>query len=105
GLEVVVTAGDVGLLLQPLDLRTQLLPDIAHPGEVLAGVGEAVLGLAPALLVLGYARRLLEEHAQLLGPRLDDARDHPLLDDGISPRPQPRAQEDVLDVAAAHPAI
>src|SRR5882724_2180620 len=102
GRELVVAPGDFGLLFQPFDLRAQLLADVAYAGEVFAGVGEAVLGFAPPLLVFGVSRGLLEEHAQLLGPRLDDARDHPLLDDGVGPRPQPRAEEDVLYVAAAH---
>ena len=62
----------------------------------------AVLGLAAALLVLGDARGLLEEHAQLLGLGLDDARDHALLDDRVGARPEARAEEDVGDVAPAH---
>src|SRR5882672_4010863 len=102
GDQLVVAPRDLGLLVEVLDLRAELLADVAHPGEVVASVGEAMLGLAPALLVLGHTCGLLEKHPQLLGPRLDDARDHPLLDDGVGARSQPRAQEDVLDVAAAH---
>jgi len=33
---------------------------------------------------------------------LDDPPDHPLPDDGVGARAQARAEEDVLDVAAAH---
>ena len=60
------------------------------------------LGLAAALAVFRDARGLLEENAQLLGLRLDHARDHALLDDGVGARAQARAEEDVRDVAAAH---
>ena len=51
------------------------------------------LGFAAALLVLGDARGLLEEHAQLLGLRLDDARDHALLDDRVAARAEAGAEE------------
>ena len=39
---------------------------------------------------------------KFLGSRLDHAGDHALLDDGVGARPQARAQEQVVDVAAAH---
>src|SRR5437899_8635843 len=61
-----------------------------------------MLGFAPPLLVLGHSRRLLEKHAQFLGSRLDDARDHSLLDDGVGTRAQARAEKNVLHVAAAY---
>src|SRR5258706_16149256 len=51
------------------------------------------------------SRRFLEKHAQFLGPRLDDARNHPLLDDGVGARAQARAEKNVLHVAAAHVGI
>ncbi len=105
GRKLVVPPGDLGLLFQPFDLRPEFLADVGEAGEVVAGVREPVLGFAPPLLVLGHSRRLLEKHAQFLGPRLDDARDHPLLDDGVGTRAQPRAEKNVLHVAAAHMSV
>ena len=64
-------------------------PDVLDARQILARVGEAAFGLLAALLVLRDARGLLEEDAQLLGLGLDDARDHPLLDDRIGARPRP----------------
>src|SRR5690606_6043532 len=59
-----------------------------------------VLRLAPPLLVFGDARRLFEEDAHLFRLRLDQARDHPLLDDRVAPRPEARAEEHTRDVLA-----
>ncbi len=102
GRKLVVPPGDLGLLFQPLDLRPEFLADVGEAGEVVAGVREPVLGFAPPLLVLGHSRRFLEKHAQFLGSRLDDARDHSLLDDGVGTRAQARAEKNVLHVAAAY---
>src|SRR5581483_8386268 len=102
GRELVELARDLGLLRELLDLRAELGADVADARQVLARVGEPVLGLAPPLLVLRDPRRLLEEHPQLLWLGLDDARDHALLDDGVGARAQPRAEEDVVHVAPAH---
>src|SRR5690606_13843430 len=101
-LELAKTLRDLGLALEALDLVAQLAADVLDPAEVLARVGEPVAGLAPALLVLGDPGRLLEEDPQLLGPGLDDPRDHALADDGVGARTEPRAEEHVVDVAAAH---
>jgi hypothetical protein len=100
-MQLVVLLRHLGLAFQLLDLVAQLVADVLDAGDVLAGVGEAVLGLAAALLVLGDAGRLLEEEAQLLGLGLDDARDHALLDDGVGARPQAGAHEEVDHVAPA----
>ena len=101
-LQVLVARGHLRLLGEALELAVQLGADVAHPLEVLARVLEAQLRLAAALAVLGHARGLLEEDAQLLRLGGDDARDHALLDDRVGARPQARAEEDVLHVAAAH---
>src|SRR5205823_8562770 len=39
--------------------------------------------------------------SQLFGLRLDDARDHALLDDRVRPRTESGAEENIVDVAAA----
>jgi hypothetical protein len=80
----------------------ELAQDVFDAGQVLARVGQAVFGLAAALLVLGDAGRFFEEQAQLLGAAFDDAADGALADDGVGARAQAGAQEHVLHVAPAH---
>jgi hypothetical protein len=100
-LHLAVLGRDLGLVLEPLELASELHADVVDARQVLARVGDPVLGLLAALAVLRDARGLLEEHAQLLGLRLDDARDHPLLDDRVRAGPEAGAEEQVVDVAAA----
>ena len=104
-LQRLVLARDLGLAAELLELRLELAPDVVDAREVLARVGEAVLGLAPPLLVLGDARRLLEEDAQLLGLRLDHARDHALLDDRVGARAEAGAEEDVVRCRGGGPGV
>src|SRR6185312_4209207 len=101
-LVLTVLTGDLGLLGESRELVAELLANVLDTGEILLGVGDAPFGLAAALLVLRHPRGLLEEHAELLGLRLDDARDHPLLDDRVGARPEAGAEEEVVDVAAPH---
>src|SRR5688572_19860478 len=102
GVEFLVARRHLGLRVELLELRAELQADVGDARQVLARVGEAVLRLAAALLVARNARGLLEEHAQLLGLRLDHARDHPLLDDRVRARTQAGAEEHVGNVAPAH---
>ena len=102
GLQRVVLLRDLGLLLQLVQVGVELAQDVLDPRQVLARVREAVLGLAPALLVLGDARGFLQEQAQLLGLGFDDPADRALADDGVGARAQAGAQEHVLHVAPAH---
>ncbi len=101
GLQLAVARGHFGLRLQLFELAVEFAQDVLDPGQVLAGVGQAVLGLAAAFLVARHAGRLFEEHPQFFGARLDQAVDHALADDGVAAGAQARAQEDVVDVAAA----
>src|SRR5688500_2961199 len=100
--QLVVARGHLGLRLELLQLHAELGADVGDAAQVLARDAEAALGLAAPLLVLGYARGLLEEHAQLLGLGLDHPRDHALLDDGVGARAEAGAEEHVGDVAPAH---
>jgi len=99
GLEFLVAARDFGLLFEFLDLRPKLGADVRDPGQVFAGIGQAILRLPAPFLVFGNTGGFLEENAQLLGFGLDDSRNHSLLDDSIGPRPETGAKEDVGDVA------
>src|SRR5574337_948643 len=101
-LQFTVLGRDLGLDLEPLEAAVQLAQDVLDPRQVLARVLQPVLGLAPAFLVLRHAGRLLEEQAQLLGTRFDDAADRALADDRVGARPEAGAEEHVLHVAAAN---
>ena len=100
--EFVVLAGDRGLCLEALHLGAELDADVLDAGQVLARVGDATLGFLAPLLVTGDAGGFLEEDAQLVRLRLDDARDHALADDGVGARAKAGAEEQVGDVLAAH---
>ena len=97
--------GHSGLHLEAADLLAELVADVLEADQVVAGVGQAPFGLAATLAVFGDAGGLFEEAAHLFGPRLDDPRDHPLLDDRVGPRAQAGAEEQVNHVLAAdlHP--
>ena len=97
-----VAAGDLGLLLELVEVAVQLAQDVVDAVQVLPRVLQARLGLAPALLVFRDARGLFEEQTQLLGLALDDPRDHALADDRVGARPKAGAEEHILDVAPAH---
>ena len=92
----------LGLLFQLVEVGIQLAQDVVDAGQVLARVLQPALGFAAPLLVLGHAGGFFEEQPQLFGARLDDAADRALADDGVGARPQARAHEHVLHVAAAH---
>ena len=94
-LESLVAARGGGLPLQMPDLLFDLVAQILQTLEILAGVGDAALGLLAALLVTRDAGRLLDEGAHVIGLRLDDTRDHALLDDRVAARPQAGAEEQV----------
>ncbi len=99
--QLLVALGGARLALQALELLLHLVAHVVQALEVLLGVMDAALGLAAALLVLGDAGGLLQEHAQLVGLGLDQARDGALLDDGVAAGAEAGAEEQVGDVAAA----
>ena len=66
-LERLVAPRGRGLALQVADLLVDLIAHVLQALEVLAGVGDARLGLLAALLVAGDAGRLFDEGAHVLG--------------------------------------
>ncbi len=90
------------LALQVANLLFHFLAQIVQPIQVLAGVGDAALGFAAPLLVARDARCFLQEGAQVVGPCLDNPRNHALLDDGVAARSQTGAEEQLRDVLAPH---
>src|SRR5690606_16472586 len=102
GVQLLVARGDFRLGLEMNDALAHLHADIVEPGEVVARVAQAALGFLAALAVLGDPRRFFEKTADVLGPRLDDPRDHALLDDRVGTRTETGAEEEVDDVLAPH---
>ncbi len=90
-----------GLALQVADLFLDLIEHVLQALKILTRVGDARLGLLAALLVARDTGGLLDEGAHVLGLRVDDARDHALLDDRVAARTQAGAEEEVGDVLAA----
>src|ERR1700731_2402665 len=88
------------LALQVADLFFDLIAHVLQPLEILAGLGDARLGLLAPLLVARHTGGLLDKGAHVLGLGVDDARDHALLDDGVAARAQTGAEEQVGDVLA-----
>ena len=101
GFVIAIPGRNLGLRFELRELRGELAPDVLDPRQVIPTVAEAAFRLFAPFPVFGDARRLFEEHAQLLGSGLDHAADHPLLDDRVGARSQAGAQEQVVDIAAA----
>ena len=83
-----------------LDLLLDLFENVHQTIEVLSRALDSVRSLASAVFVLGYAGRFLEEDTHLLRLGLDQPRDHPLLDNGITSRPQAGAKKHAGNVFA-----
>ena len=79
----------------------QFVTEISETLEILTRAPHPVLGLAPALLVLGYASRLLNKNAEFLWFRFYESRHHTLLNDGVAAWPKAGAQKEVGDIPSA----
>jgi len=95
-----VAAGRRRLPLQMPDLLLNFIANVLQPFKVLARVSNPRLCLAPPLLVTGDASSLLDEPAHLVRLRLDDPRNHSLLDDRVTARAETGTQEELSDVLA-----
>ena len=87
------------LTLEAGKLLVELLANVGQPCEVVVRLPHPALGLAATLPVERDAGRFLEEPAQLLGLRFDEARHRALLDDRVAARAETGAEEEVGDVA------
>src|SRR5207253_6451529 len=99
-LQRLVAPGGRRLTLQVPDLLLHLVAHVLEPLEILAGLGDARLGLLAPLLVARDTGGFLDEGAHVLALRLDDARDRALLDDSVAARAEPRAEKQAGDVLA-----
>jgi len=84
-----------------LDLLLNFLEHIEQTVEVLLGAFDSVGGLAAAFLILRNARSLLDEDSHVLRFRLDQARNHALLDNRVTARTETGAEEHTGYVLAA----
>ena len=98
GDEVAVAPGGVGLALERAELAAHLAQEVAEPGEVALGGGEAALGLLLALAVLQDPGGLLDDQAALLGPGVEHGVDLALADDHVLLAADARVGEQLLDV-------
>lgn len=87
--ELLILLGGLGLTVQAFELAFELFAQVGQALQVFVGAADAVFSLAPALLVLGDARRFLNEVTQVFGLGFDQLGDHPLLDDRAAARPRP----------------
>ena len=92
-LERLIAARGGRLTLQVANLLFHFFAQIVQAIQILARVADAAFGFAAPLLVARDARRFFQEGAQVIGPRLDDPRNHALLDDGVAARAQVRCRE------------
>ena len=96
-----VAFGDGRLAFQVHEAPAHVFAPIAQAFHVLAGVVDAVLGLAAPFPVLGDPGRFLEEYPELLRLRFDEPGDRPLLDDGVAARSKTGSEKHVHHVPAA----
>ncbi len=89
------------LPLERPDLAPDLVEDVPHAGEVLAGALHLPLRLLPPDPELGDPRGLLDDHAHLVRTGVDDLADLPLRDDGVSAGAGARVEEQFGDVLQA----
>src|SRR5690606_5996447 len=101
GAQVTITTCDFGLSLQMLDTFAQLAADVVQARQVVARVPQAAFGLPAPFPIPGDPCRLFQETPDLFRPRLDDARDHALLDDRVGARPETCPEEQVDHVLAS----
>ena len=83
------------------DLAPDLVEDVLHAGEVLAGALHLPLRLFPPDPELGDPRGLLDDHAHLVRPGIDDLADLSLGDDGVSAGTGAGVEEQFGDVLQA----
>ncbi len=91
----------LGLTGENLQLAPHFLAQVGEARQVVAGLADAGFGFATPLAVARHAGRLLHQGAQFLGPRLDQAADHALFDDGVAAWSKAGAEEQVGDIAPA----
>ena len=98
GRDRVVRAGGGGLALQGADLAADLADEVAEPFEVLRRGRQPALGPLPAPSVLEHPRRLLDDHAPVLGTGVEHGVELALADDHVLLSAHARVAQQLLDV-------
>ena len=75
---------------------------IGHAAEIVARVRQALFGLTTPFAVARDTSRFLQKATQILGARLQDARDHALTNNGVRAGAQPRSHKQVVHIATAN---
>jgi hypothetical protein len=101
GLVALVAFGFLRLQLQRAKPGFDLADDIGHAQQVLAGGLHATLGHLLLGLVLGDARRFVDERTAIFRPGRNDEADAPLFNDGVGLGTDPGAKKELDDVAQA----
>ena len=83
-------------------MSIELAQNIFDPKQIIARVVQAVFGFTTAFLVLGDARRFLQENPQFFRACFDNARNHALADDRVSARSKAGTHENILNIAPPH---
>ena len=99
-LQHLVVLGSARLTLQLPDPLGDLVNHVIETLQVLTGMADPVLGLPAPFLVLGNAGSFLEIHTQFVRFRVDQSRDHALLDDCIAVGAEAGTQKHGHDVLA-----
>ena len=103
GLERTILLGERGLTLEVSQPARELVTQVVQAIEVVDRVAHPVFRLATAFLVLRDSGRLFEKITKVFRFRLDDSRDHALLDDRVAAWADPGSVKHVHDVAAPAP--
>jgi hypothetical protein len=94
-----VALGALPLSREASDLARDLVDQVVEALQVAGRLLEPPLRRAPAVPIEADARRLLEQLAAIVRPVGQQRVDHPALDDDARTRAQPRASQQVGDVA------
>ena len=89
------------LAVEMLDVLFDFLEDVPQAIQVFLGVLDTVGGLFAPLLVLGNTRGFFQEDPHLFRLGLDEAGNHPLLDDRVAAGSEARTEKHARDVLTA----
>ena len=93
------------LFRERFQLFAELADDVLHAHEILLRVVQLAQGLALAVAVLRDTRRLLEEAAPFLRPRIEDGVDAVLPDDAHAIVADARVGKEIVDILQAAAAV
>ena len=99
-LELLITLGLLGLTIEVFELLLDFLAHVIQPIQILARGLDPRFGFFAAFFVFGNASGFFQVRAQVFGSRLDNLRNHALLDDRVAARAQAGTKKHIDNVAA-----